>query len=189
MHVHEPSRLIYLETPRTASKATAQALKGQASFKTINAPHGRLRGLETRSRWKERVDVPFVREDWTVFTTVRNPFDILVTWCKKYEEPVNESGIIHVLNKSSYLSADPPKLYVHRDDVDGFLRFENIESDLNHVLEAHGLNTVDLPVVNQTEARIGDHYSDYYDEDTIEFVRNRFAEQLDTFNYEYNDAR
>lgn len=135
------------------------------------------------------MDIPFERSEWTVFTTVRNPFDILVTWCKKYEEPVNENGIVKVLNKSSYLSCNPPKLYVHRRDVDGFLRFEKIENDLNHVLEAHGLEPVELPVINQTESRIGDHYSQYYDDKTRQFVAEKFSEQLSTFNYEFNHAR
>lgn len=189
MHLHKDAGLIYLETPRTASKATTRALKDQASFITINSPHSRLYSDKTQLRWGNLMDVTFRRQDWTVFTAIRNPFDILVTWCKVLDKPVNKGGILEVLRESKYLQVDPPRLYVHRYDVDGFIRFERLDDDLNEVLTAHGLEPVNIPKVNVTESRIGDYYSDYYDQEAVRWVREFFSDQLSTFNYGHNDDK
>jgi len=66
--------------------------------------------------------------------------------------------------------------------VDHLIRFENLQSGFDGLCKKLELPQTDLPIRNQTEH---DHYTKYYNNETIEIVRKRYNRDIKRFNYEY----
>jgi len=65
--------------------------------------------------------------------------------------------------------------------VDKILRFESLKDDYKELAEILGFSK-ELPHLNATNRK---HYSEYYDNETIEVVRQWFKEDIDSFNYDF----
>jgi hypothetical protein len=66
-------------------------------------------------------------------------------------------------------------------DVDFIGRFEKLEFDWRVIQEKIGIMTP-LPHLYQTK---GNNYKKFYNEESIEFVRNKHKDDIVIFNYEY----
>jgi len=67
--------------------------------------------------------------------------------------------------------------------VDFIGRFENLEKDIKHVTDSLSIN-INFPHFNKMNRN---HYSLYYDKDTIEIVRKRHQEDIDLFKYKFQN--
>jgi len=65
--------------------------------------------------------------------------------------------------------------------VDEIIHFENLEVEFNEVLEKLGRNKT-LPHVKKSNRG---NYREYYDDETIEMVRNWFERDIEEFGYQY----
>ena len=136
----------------------------------------------------------FIKEhipaDYYVFAFVRNPFDMLV------------SGFRHKIkldfdNFIMYKMFSEPKLfykwtqweYLSINDqiqLDYVGKFENIEQDFNNIAEQIGIKEcyTDIPLKNVTNYN-KEHYRDYYNDETREVVENRYAKDLEYWEYKF----
>ena len=152
--------------------------------------------------------------DYYTFTFVRNPFDRVLSeylYIPKYLKQV-ETGIIPRIcdNLKGYKSDKFKKQfktfkdYVTRDDglifidlhdkqqikytesgrMDFIGRFENLQQDFNIVCDKTGLPRQQLPHYNKTRHK---HYTEYYDDETRQIVAERYAKDIERFDYEFGE--
>lgn len=146
MYVHQGAGLIYLANPRTASRATAKALKA-IGFGMVGSHHSGLRDVEDLKYFARLASM-------TSFTTVRDLHDTIRSWGRKLEgddhhDPADE--ILRWMKEDRQYAIirgwEPWTLFPHARYADHLLRYEHLEDDLNHLLEEHGLGPVELEVV------------------------------------------
>lgn len=61
-------------------------------------------------------------------------------------------------------------------------RFENLDNDISKVFHSLGINEVTLPKHNQSHHT---HYSSWYTPKTRDLIVDRFAKDIETFNYKF----
>lgn len=149
----------------------------------------------------------------TVFTTVRNPFDSLVSlWHKQanayqpllddpesfiHKQPDFKRDVIVARDQSfsewieyrfaPALEKTPRHLYagfINRADI--VMRYENLQEDFDDVLQKLGaaVTSHEIPIFNTTEGRERD-YRQYYDSRAVDLVSRVFAKDLERFGYEF----
>ena len=69
-------------------------------------------------------------------------------------------------------------------NVDYIMRFENLADDFRAVCTTLGISPLSLPQYNRSNR---DHYSKYYDDELREFVRTRFASEIERFHYTFEE--
>ena len=78
--------------------------------------------------------------------------------------------------------------YVHDlktgESVDYIGRFENLQQDFDIISDTIGLNRRKLPHVNKTKHK---HYTEYYDDETIDLITQAYHMDINMFNYKYGD--
>tara|TARA_B110000285_G_scaffold212660_1_gene256376 strand:- start:1871 stop:2578 length:708 start_codon:yes stop_codon:yes gene_type:complete len=140
-------------------------------------------------------------KDLFSFCVVRNPWDRAVSmylhavdndfkkaygvsrdltfdfFCHYSKERMNDPNFIGTHKQVEWTQGKyPPKT---------ILRFENINDEFSNMVKYHNLVTVGptLPHKNKTNHT---HYSDYYNIETKKLIAQIFEEDIDTFNYSFN---
>ena len=180
MYFHGGAKVIYLAHPRTASMATADALL-EIGFKLLHEHHGRLNSLPIVN------DLGTMREEWKVFTVVRNHFDAAVSWIfrrtqgrRAMNRDLFEWALTPPVNR---WVAERTMWERHSSCVDEVLRYENLQEELNRVLSCAGLPAVTLRRRNAGVGREGRHYSEFIGSDTRQYLEKRFGEEMRRFQY------
>ena len=215
------NRFIFLKTRKTAGTSVEMALQPycapelegaveeavsatvseQGIIGTRKIPRKKLTGLN--AEWFNHMSASEVAEKvgretffaYPRITTVRNPFDQLVSRCHWQMHQ----------GRGSYSNFDELKAYFRDlilnrnwpDDreivfldgefiIDHVVRFEHLRDDLGSLSDILNLDTryMHLPHTKDTgAARRGQAVADYFDQDTIEEVRRRMAWVFERFNY------
>jgi hypothetical protein len=124
------------------------------------------------------------------FTCVRNPWDRMVSYyftptqSPETWSPKKFRGIISkAVSVPDYLRLDDGEEDPFAN-VDYIMRFESLADDFRAVCMAIGISPPTLPQYNRSSR---DHYSKYYDDELREFVRTRFAAEIERFNYTFEE--
>lgn len=181
MYVHAEAKVIYLAHPRTASASTSSALTTIGFERPVERDH------HCKVYGPHSPVTPETREQWFVFTTVRNHWDAAVSWGYLSSSPPtakiwNETIFKDVLTTPWI---EPNRMWWHDQDADEILRFESLHRDFKRVLTACGLPTPELPHRNAAEGRSGRHYRQYYDGLAREYVAQRFKEEISKYDYTF----
>lgn len=161
------NKLIFLEHPRTASTSVRHVLQ-QVGGK----PHKRHVTLAPRHREK-------------TVCTVRNPYDLLVSWWLIIggRQGFKTFADFVVKCRDPFMVRNEKLFYFLETDY--VMRFETLEQDLNTLLRKHKIRKVKLPKYNTTKDK--KHYTEYYDDVIRALVTARFEEEIKRFGYEWND--
>ena len=143
------------------------------------------------------------------FTTVRNPWDRLVSTyfydlsCYRNPEIVEipRRTLIHKLGAEGFghyvknyltsLLGDPsriqnlhysPQINWFKNKFDYVCRFENFQSDFDQVCRQTGMQRQELPHLNRSSHK---NYAEYYDNETRKLVANIYAKDIKEFGYEF----
>ena len=135
------------------------------------------------------------------FAFVRNPYDRLVScWNNKSSEraykrrPDGPFGIARNTTFSEFVhmveedrisfnnSHVIPQVHIVPEGIDFIGRFENIQEDFNTVCDKVGTAQRILPHKHKNKH---EHYTEYYNDETIEIVTNLYKEDLEVFGYEF----
>ena len=124
------------------------------------------------------------------FTCVRNPWDRMVSYYftpTQNPETWNRKKFRGIISKAVSV-ADYLRLDNGEEDpfanVDYIMRFENLADDFRAVCTAIGISPPTLPQYNRSNR---EHYSKYYDDELREFVRTRFAAEIERFDYTFEE--
>lgn len=123
------------------------------------------------------------------FACVRNPWEWAVSY---YFSPHRQVGGYTREGFVEFLKAAPPMTYFLREragqplaevrhNFDKLMRYETLQQDFDAVCEALDLPRQTLPRLN---ASTRGPVQDYYDAETTDLVRRRFAEDVELFGYD-----
>ena len=223
MAVHSKTlRYLFIMAPRTACTATGVLLCNEVEGNwmpkrdrldsdgnvVVERKHSTLDDLVTHGILPaDRVDKLFK------FTTVRNPFDSLVSLYVKMRTaylPLLDDAESFVNRKPGFAEdmrfvmehtfsewvqhqySSPPlrrgPRHLYRKFLNGMdyvMRFENLQSDFDQALQQIGVERrIEIPLLNPTEDRDPD-YRAYYDTKARKVVERAFRDDLTVFGYEF----
>ena len=128
------------------------------------------------------------------FAIIRNPYDIAVSryhWDIKGKKGLKETsieGFKSWVKEGNLLPEDCLHRYTCLNDgtlnVDFIGRYENLEEDLNYICNKIGIPNLELPTL-KGGFREKTHYSEFYDAETIQIVRDFFKRDIEIFNYKF----
>jgi hypothetical protein len=176
-------KFIYMKPPRTGGTSILRYFLEGRFDELLNAKNH----AEQLGEWLANTDDEALSE-YFIFSVTRNPWDKFLSASKYLGIPLSKL----IENWSTYQEVDqvrvhtrPINFYTHykgRQFVDRICRFETLQADMNLVCDRLGIARSRLPFVNAT--RHG-HYSKYYNEDAIEFVRSVYELDIKYFGYEF----
>lgn len=127
------------------------------------------------------------------FTIVRNPFDRIVSawkWQTVIVKNNNTSTLKEFIKNrpasSKYSEKFKLEGYSIFDAINQFDyigRFEDIITTYDYICKALNIKAINMPHTNKTSFT---QYQDYYDDETIEMVRENFQIDLELFGYEFD---
>jgi hypothetical protein len=195
-------RVIYVIVPKVASTSMKIAMWGKIHSGNLDFPH--------------RVEFPFVKweriggmKDYYRFGFVRNPWWRIVSCYEskiampgdspvkktlselgKYKKGMSFREFVGIVCSTSDEMADShfrsqSSFLCHNGsvNVDFVGRLSSIEEDFKTICENSALGKTFLPLANQTESR---PYAEYYDEESISLVRERYIDDIERFGFDYN---
>ena len=168
-----PGKLLYLANPRTGSHSVHQALK--------NVPSA----LKNLSHHAELHQIPNYNGE-LAFTTIRNPYDALVTWWMRMsihgERPFAE--FIADFEGNDFIRHG--RMFYQCVPGVEVTRYESLEEGVNEMLVRAGLDPVKLPLANRTLRK--QPWRTYYGAEEIAAANNRFSQEILALGYELIDA-
>ena len=125
-------------------------------------------------------------ENVILFGTVRNPWDRWVSWWK-FSHRNNRNHPETIPSLKTFLLEKPENHYL--DFFEGakdlhIIRFENLQQDFNIVCDKIGIPRQKLPHENKTKRK---HYTEYYDNETRQIVAERYAKDIEYFDYKFGE--
>ena len=120
------------------------------------------------------------------FTIIRNPYDKMVSWYFYLKRNLGENYNIIEFNEwikdpSKFWHINDPISYLKPqfewiDDTVRIIKFENIDKEINEFFEKE----INLSIINKSNH---DHYSTYYNKESLNIIYNRYKEDFKKFNY------
>ena len=190
MIVCREHRLIYLSIQRTGSTAMEQLLLAAYGGERVGKKHSA--GGEMR-KWLQAQGEQ--RTDWHVATSVRNPYDSLVSkWNKllsnhKGRKLGEQAEAVRAgeLTFGDWLEAGQFRQFQNQIQrftrhADTHLRFETLAADWLGLCAKLEMPHVEIPVVNRTEKE-GKSFESYYTPELVAVIRPHLKEFLEAFSY------
>ena len=161
---------------------------------------GRFAGHKKAFEYKQ--STPNTFDNYFKFTFVRNPWDRVVSFyhyqIKRNWDfyPFNETisfdnfvkNWMRRMRRQTPLATHPCYDWISdKDDnllVDFTGRFENFQEDFNIVCDKIGIPQQELPYKNKSKHK---HYTEYYDDETRSIVAEKYAKDIEYFNYEFGE--
>ncbi len=133
-------------------------------------------------------------DNYFKFTIVRNPYDRIISlwlWGSKayYKDYSFKDFVIAVKNKKftdhNFVRFIPMVNWLRNEKgeltVEYIGRFEKLSKSVSEICEKIGVPLIQLEKVNAAVGR--KHYTEYYDQETKEIVKNLYSEDFSTFGY------
>lgn len=209
-------RCIFVHVPKTGGTSIASVLEERLDFSSADNDTFPRHSHTCRDQHCLNVDVtdpdcfilkhqPGVNinkkyNNYKKFAFVRNPWDLMVSsynwWTqrttlphrKEYGQYLLQKGFKYFIqSKANYINemyhaGMGQKYWLTSDMTIG--RYENIQNDFNKICNLLDIPCQQLPCKNKTQH---DHYSKYYDSETIDIVTSAYIEDIRQFKYEYRE--
>lgn len=185
MWVLPEKKMCFLANPKTASLATAHTLE---SLGFVH--YGDQHCIPACSGWNRRQEID---SSWTIFCTVRNHFDTMVSWYfhqtarpgkSKYFGQPFETFLYEWVHNSRYFRDG--QMYWERYPLcNKVLRFESLQYDFDCVLTSHDLPATPLQVHNVSKNRKRRAFQELYSEASVKFMRETFGDEMELLDYAY----
>jgi hypothetical protein len=167
MYIHEEKKIAFIAHPRTASSATGHTLL-KMGF-TIEGTHHAF-----DPNW----DV-----DWDIFCTVRNPFDVMVSWyynCLKPREKPFSSWLPEFLDGCYHLQG---RMFFGQLTCNHILHYENLQEEFECLMDKFDIPCMEIPQRNVSKSRNGRPYIGHYTFETGKIMIDRFLEDFRANGY------
>ncbi len=172
MYIHTEKKLAFIAHPRTASNAIRDALVNRYGFESDMSHH---------SHWTT------FPKDWTVFATVRDPFDLMVSWYfleiskTKQWKPFSDWLPERMFHPNEYMRSG---LFFGLEYCTDILHYENLQEEFDQLMRKVGLSPVHLRPVNVSEKRGDRDFISFYSSKLIDLVVDRFEGAIFDNGYE-----
>lgn len=174
-------KVFYLKVTKTAGTTIASLINKYSNVKIIRPVADEIR------LWD------FNKNTW-VFTVVRNPWDRAVSSWKwtcshrmKFKEflEIPFGKMKATMEQHSKPQYDLLQKNNSIDYIDYVGRFEELDKVIEIVFEKLGKKIPnEIPYHRKTDHK---HYTEYYDEELIELVANKYKKDIETFDYRFGD--
>lgn len=192
MRISHEYKFVYITIPKTASSTVKTTLnkfcepvfRPKSDKDALYLPHSPavvIKKLFTDNKW-----------DWNnyfKFTFVRNPWDMVVsyyTFLKRIQEinAVNKTFKEFItINFNPTCPSGLARPFPITSEMDYIGQVENIQHDFDIICDKIGIPKQQLPHINKTKHK---HYSEYYDNDTRDYINEIYKDVIDMFNYKFN---
>tara|TARA_B100000676_G_C17886111_1_gene736576 strand:- start:157 stop:717 length:561 start_codon:yes stop_codon:yes gene_type:complete len=180
-------KFIFIHTPKTAGSSIRMALDGK--YDELHKPHHS--GIESV---KKQIQ-PEMFEVYFKFAFVRNPWDREVSryhFIQRYKDPKNALVKFCQTSFREYILAVIDRDVISYDTLkingeyalDFIGKFENLQQDFNIVCNEIGIQQQSLPHIQKSTHK---HYTEYYDDETRETVAQKYAEDIEYFDYKFGE--
>ena len=164
------------------------------AYRTADCPK-----IPRHSEYSKVIEVHPEAESFFAFSFVRNPWDRLLSWYSFKQNGRAHKKISPELSFKDFVLTSGEEqgspygrmLAVNQYDwVNNFTknsfigRFENLQADFDLVCDKIGIPRVQLPHRNKSKHN---HYIEYYDHETREIVRERYARDVEYFGYKFGE--
>ena len=193
-------KCIFIHVPKTAGESIETALMGHPNWekddpqwKTLNLPPDSEVGDDKHYRLHKWASNPFF-EEYFKFSFVRNPWDAAVSLYhydkkrrnfphsfKEWITGINPALWKRFLNQLSFITLNG------KVGVDFVGRYESLERDWAYISGRLGIPYSPLPHANPSSSR--KHYTEYYDDFSREFIREKCSADIDFFGYAFGDVK
>lgn len=142
-----------------------------------------------------------IHREYFKFSFVRNPWDRAVSqYCSMATRPDLRDFVgmrpddsfkryLELADKRTHVQWEPQVHFLKDTNGDSLVdyvgRVENLDRDAAIVLARLGLAGANIPHVNRSERR---PYSEYYDPETIEWVAEKYSDDIREYGYHYRAA-
>lgn len=209
MVINSHHKFIFLHIPKAAGTSIMKSLKkvpGNESHWLANTKHETLaefhKNIEQRRTLKDKL-LRKTPVDYFTFGFVRNPWDRMSSFYRYLVEKRPKKEIDTVTSFKDFLEQAgsgvewTQNLYSMKSQLDYFTlpdgtmnidylgHFEYLPEDLEQISKQIGVQ-IKLSHHNKS-TNTGLDYRKQYDDEMIEFVRNRFAEEIEFFSYSFED--
>jgi hypothetical protein len=176
MYVLSDHNLGFIAHPKTASTATQRVLRGLGAAQYDNH-HG----------IKDHICQRILDTGGLIMSTIRNPFDLMVSWYFHYKQRTEPPSFKEWLpqqlaNPNDYIRKG---LFYGLPWTNRVLRFENLQDDFNAVLSEVALESVTIAPFNVSHKRDGKPYQEMYDFELIHLVQHHFGDVIAEHGYSF----
>jgi hypothetical protein len=196
-------RFLFIHIPKTAGNSIQSVLRDYSEDQLValrkeqdgierfglGNPKYKIRKHSTLREYRDTLGNEQFRKLYR-FTCVRNPWDRMVSY---YFTPTQSAESwdrkkFHGIISKVVSIADYLRLNENEEDpfanVDCIIRFENLADDFRTLCKQLKISPATLPQYNRSTR---EHYSRYYDRELREFVRTRFAAEIERFGYVFEE--
>lgn len=175
------NNLGFIAHPKTASSSTQRALRAMGA-----QMYGNHHDVE--EEWCRTI----LDAGGIVFCTVRNPYDIMVSWYfhymkrrgNEYREPFKTFLPQQLGNPNNYIRKG---LFYGAKYANKIVHFENLQEGFNDALDAAGMQAPTLEPFNISLNREERPYQGMYDEQLKSLVKYHFGSELAEFGYTFEE--
>lgn len=209
IHFSEKGKIIYMKTPKTASTSILNFLKNNFPDIYYRPPRNEyVLGSDIQDQkdsilknrvfdWLNTVSEKQLRE-YYIFSSVRNPWDRLVSFCYYYGISVRD----YLLNTEKYDFYSPEHLaghstpqhfYTHLSTgqkfVDRIIRLEKIEEDFKYLVSDILPDCKTQPIIeHKNKSKRDNNYINYFDKNLIDLVYNKYGKDIMYYNYSFGET-
>ena len=166
---------------------------GLNTFNTCNTQYG-LRKHAGLAEYKQVLPTEFYASAFK-FSLIRNPFERLISVYYSPNRVALDNVDINSFDRQNFLRIIQEERTFREyvctgesqellGEIDYVVRYESLESDFKALCEKLGLPNLKLGRYNVSKRKRG--YHQYYDQELIKAVHNRFHEEIETFGYTFD---
>ena len=184
-------KIVFVHPNKCGGNSVEAFFEGE-SHKRIHKRHMRLKGYKNK--------YPEEFENYFKFAFTRNPFDRLVSVFHgrvqgkmvPRNKTLAELGFTESIKSGHIFKFCKTQVghYFNLRNKDGTIpldfigRVENYQKDFNIVCDKIGIPHQQLPHKNASKHK---HYTEYYNDETKQIVAEKYAKDIEYFNYEFGE--
>lgn len=187
--INKEHKMIFIHHPKCGGSSIRKLLDFRPDRRfPIGTPqhsgHWYIQDILKRNPWAK---------DYFSFSFIRNPFAIEISryfyikWWRHhpYHKIAKENEFKDFLKKSNNEIRNFSRMRIdNKVAVDYVGRIETFEKDLSFLCNKANIPLVDIPKEN---SRTPNHYTEYYDDETINIVSEFYKQDLEEFGYKFGD--
>ena len=158
---------------------------------TKHRKHVLARQYSTTQYWKQYFKFSFVRNPWDKecsdyhyhnkgrLSRGEGAYKNLKEYLQIPQAQPNHDNFYWHSNQLRWLHSSNKKI-----EIDFIGRFESLQEDFNVACDKIGIPKQQLPHLNATKHK---HYTEYYNDETIEMVAEKYAKDIEYFGYKFGE--